>query len=285
MGPDHPDSETYFESKHGKIYEMEKEHYDFSKPLYQVEVGKDYRAPTCQLCHMYQGGGRYTHNFVSKGIWRMGTVPPVQVDYKSSLKDYPYGIKIIPPKIDIKSKENVAKRDTWIELCSKCHGPRFAEIYLDTLDDYMLQAFKLTDDAQLILDKLVADKKIYPSIEKRGIFPVGDKIADLLGPNLLGQAVYDAFKKTKGRLPVIGPILGVYGLFYSGENNPSKIEMAYAKMWFFYKLQGYKGTAHAQQDYSWWWGQAPMLHMLSEIKDEDARLRREAAIESKLKKK
>jgi hydroxylamine dehydrogenase len=263
---------------------MEKEHMDFSKPLARVEVGKDYRTPTCQMCHMYQGNGRYTHNFVSKGIWRMGTVPPTQIQYKSSLKDYPYGIKIIPPKIDIHSAENTLKRDHWIELCSKCHGPRFSEIYLEALDDYMINAFKLTDEAQLILDKLVKDNMLYPSVAQRGIFPLGDKLAGALGPTLLGQGVYDAFKSTNGKVPVIGPILGVYSLFFSGENNPSVIENAYSKMWFFYKLQGYKGAAHTQQDFSWWWGTAPMLEQLNVIKSEDARLRREASFEKRLKK-
>jgi hydroxylamine dehydrogenase len=233
---------------------------------------------------MYQGNGRYTHNFVSKGIWRMGTVPPTQIQYKSSLKDYPYGIKIIPPKIDIHSAENTLKRDHWIELCSKCHGPRFSEIYLEALDDYMINAFKLTDEAQLILDKLVKDNMLYPSVAQRGIFPLGDKLAGALGPTLLGQGVYDAFKSTNGKVPVIGPILGVYSLFFSGENNPSVIENAYSKMWFFYKLQGYKGAAHTQQDFSWWWGTAPMLEQLNVIKSEDARLRREASFEKRLKK-
>ncbi|MCG6551582.1 MAG: hypothetical protein L7F77_04590 [Candidatus Magnetominusculus sp. LBB02] len=283
MGPDHPDAETYRESKHGMIYEMEKEHFDFTKPLSQVQIGKDYRTPTCQLCHMYQGSGRFSHNFVAKGIWRMGTVPPKQIDFQSSLKDYPYGIKIIPPKIDLKSPDNIEKRAKWIELCSKCHGPRFAEIYLETLDDYMIQAFKMTDEAQLIIDNLFRDNMIYPSVPDRDIYPMGDHAADVFGKELLGEGVYNAFKLTGGKIPVVGPILGVYGLFYQGINNPSEIENTYAKMWFFYKNQGYKGTAHAQQDYSWWWGQAPMLHSLGSIRSEDQRLRRIAADEAKYK--
>ncbi|HHT9125529.1 MAG TPA: multiheme c-type cytochrome [Candidatus Brocadiia bacterium] len=282
MGPDHPDSESYFESKHGKIYEMQEEHFDFTKPLAQVEVGKDYRAPTCQLCHMYQGGGRFTHNFVSKGIWRMGTVPPSNIEYESSLKDYPYGIKIIANKIDIYSDANNEKRAKWNELCSKCHGPRFVEAYRECIDDFMLQAFKLTDQAQKILDDLAADGMYYPSIADRDIFPLGDKITDILGPDFLGEPVFNALKTTRGKLPIIGPILGVYGLFYQGKGNPLPIENAYAKMWFFYKLQGYKGTAHAQQDLSWWWGQAPMLHELGVVQSEAARLRREAALEKTL---
>lgn len=282
MGPDHPDAESYGESKHGVIYELEEEHYNFDKPLAHVLVGEEYRTPTCQFCHMYQGGGRFTHNFVSKGIWRMGTVPPSNIEYKSSLKDYPYGIKLIADKIDIHSDENLDKRDKWIELCSNCHSPRFAGTYLEQLDDFMFQAFGLTDQAQKIIDDLIADNVLYPSPENRDIYPFGDKLAELLPPELLGDGVWGAFKKTGGKVPVIGPILGVYALFYQGENNPTHIETSYAKMWFWYKLQGYKGFAHAQQDIMWWWGQSPMLQELGNIQSEAARMRREAAIEKSM---
>lgn len=286
MGPDHPDAETYMESKHGAMYEMHEGEFDWSKPLAQVEPGKDYKAPTCQMCHMYQGGGRYTHNFVAKGVWRMGTVPPVEVagklKYESSLKDYPYGIKIIPPKYDIQSAANKKKSDLWIETCSKCHSPRFAEGHREVLDDFMYQAFQYCDRAQKVLDDLIADGMMYPSIADRDIYPLGDKIADLLGPERLGEGVFKAFKDNKGKVPVYGPILGVYSLFYQGKDNPSQIENAYTRMWFFYKLKGYKGVAHVQQDYAWWWGQAPMLHELAEVEGHAARLRREAALEKKI---
>ena len=63
----------------------------------------------------------------------MGTAPPKNLEYKSSLKDYPYGIKIIPDKVDIYSEENVAKRSYWLEMCSKCHSDRFADTYLKSL--------------------------------------------------------------------------------------------------------------------------------------------------------
>jgi hypothetical protein len=53
-------------------------------------------------------------------------------------------------------------------------------------------------------------------------------------------------------------------------------------MWFWYKLQGYKGYAHAQQDVMWWWGQAPMLMQLGKIQSENMRLRREHALEQGL---
>lgn len=282
MGPDHPDAESYSESKHGIIYELEEEHYNFDKPLAHVMVGEEYRTPTCQFCHMYQGGGTFTHNFVSKGIWRMGTVPPSNIEYESSLKDYPYGIKIIPPKIDIYSDENLDKRDKWIEMCSNCHSPRFAAGWLTQMDDYMFQANKLTDQAQKVIDDLIADDMLYPSPAERDIYPGGDWLADVLPAELLGEGVWNAFKSTGGKVPVIGPILGVYAMFYQGDGNPTHIETSYAKMWFWYKLQGYKGYAHVQQDIMWWWGQSPMLQELGNVQSEARSMRRAAAIEKVL---
>ena len=39
MGPDHPDAESYIESKHGTIYEMQKDHFDFDKLcIYKIKL-------------------------------------------------------------------------------------------------------------------------------------------------------------------------------------------------------------------------------------------------------
>ena len=111
----------------------------------------------------------------------MGTVPPSNIEYKSSLKRLSLRDKHHRSKIDIHSEENLDKRDKWIELCSNCHNPRFADVYLEQLDDFMFQAFGLTDDAQRIIDDLVlADDILYPSSQNRDIYPLGDKLAELL---------------------------------------------------------------------------------------------------------
>lgn len=79
--------------------------------------------------------------------------------------------------------------------------------------------------------------------------------------------MYRLFKQTNGHLPVIGPILGVYAIFSQNEGNPSGIEREYVEMWFWSHLQGYKGTAHAQPDISWWWGTAQGVGNLTRIRD------------------
>ncbi len=286
MGPDHPDWETYEHSKMGIIYHLEGHSWPFDKPMGEIVPGKDYHSPTCQYCHMYKGGGKWWINPVSKGIWRMGTVPPKEVEFTSSLKDYPYGINLPPinKKLEVRSPESIQKRETWLDLCGRCHSVRFARLWLENLDEYMFEAWKRQDEAQKIIDSVVAEGLLEPSPEERACYPMGDVLADALGPGILGMGIYKAFKEKKGHVAVIGPILGVSSLFFTGPGNPSAIERYYAEMWFWYKLKGYKGTAHVQQDYSWWYGWAPMIGQLALIQDEANKLKRLRTLEGKAKK-
>ncbi|MDR4508323.1 MAG: multicopper oxidase domain-containing protein [Candidatus Brocadiaceae bacterium] len=286
MGPDHPDWESYEHSKWGVIYETTGGQWDWEKKLSQIVPGVDYLAPTCQYCHMYVGGGRWEMNVETKGIWRMGTIPPMEVEFKSGLKDFPYGIKIPPmdKKLEIYSAENRKKREDWIELCVKCHSDRFSRMWLDSLDQYMFASWKRIDEAQFVLENLFADDMIVPSPEDRPPFPLSDAIVKALGPDTLGPELYNLFKKTSGHLPVIGPILGAYSIFTQADGNPSGIEREFVEMWFWDHLQGYKGTAHAQQDISWWWGTAQTGGRMTRIQDEARKLRRLKALEDAIRK-
>jgi hydroxylamine dehydrogenase len=287
MGFDHPDAESYGESKMGYIYHMEGHHWDFEKPLKDVVPGKDYRSPTCQFCHMYTGKGEFSHNVVSKGIWRMGTVPPKGMEFKSSLKDYPYGVNLPPLnyKLDIYSPESKAKREKWIEACSNCHSPRWARLYLENLDEVMFQVWGCQDRSQKCIEDVIAAGALDPGPEDRDPYPLGDLVADALGPGLLGEPIYNAFKQTKGKIPVLGPILGVYADFYPGKYNPSRIERLYVDMWFGDKAFLYKGTAHVQQDISWWYGSSKVFGKMAEIESEARMLMRSKDVDRMLKEK
>ncbi|KAA3602297.1 MAG: hypothetical protein D8M57_10025 [Candidatus Scalindua sp. AMX11] len=286
MGPDHPDWESYEHSKWGIIYQTTGEKWNWEKKLSQVVPGVDYPAPTCQYCHMYVGNNQWEMHVESKGIWRMGVIPPKEVEYKSGIKDFPYGITLpsMDRKLEIYSAENREKRRVWVELCSKCHSNRFATMWLDSLDQYMFASWKRIDEAQLILEQLFVDGVIQPPPDERPPFPLSDVIPEVLGPENLGTKMYTLLKETGGHLPVIGPVLGVYGIFTQTDGNPSGIETAFVEMWFWEHLQGYKGTAHAQQDLSWWWGAAKTGGSLTRIREEASRLRRLKALEDAITK-
>jgi hydroxylamine dehydrogenase len=214
----------------------------------------------------------------------MGTVPPKSAELKSSLKDYPYGVKLPPldAKLDIYSEASKKKREQWIEMCSNCHSPRWARLYLENLDNMMFEMWSLQDRAHLIMDKIAAADAFDPPVSERDPFPMGEILADALGPDLLGDAIYGAFKSSGGKIPVYGPILGVYTLFMAGQNNPSYIENLYAEMWFADKAHAYKGTAHVQQDISWWYGSAKVFQKINAMESEAQKLLRAKEVDKKL---
>ena len=198
------------------------------------------------------------------------------------MKDYPYGITIPPlnKKLDIYDEPNKKKLERWLEVCSNCHSGRFARLWFEALDEYMFAAYRKRDEGQLLVEECF--EKGWIDVDNRGIYPMGDVIADKLGVRLLGEGVYNAFKTKKGHVPQVGPILGVYANFMHNDGNPSQIEVEYGNMWFWYALKGYKGVAHGQQDYSWWWGWAPMVNQLSRIRSQHDMLERVYNIEKKL---
>lgn len=286
MGPDHPDWESYEHSRWGIIYNISGEKWNWDKKLSEVIPGVDYPAPTCQYCHMYVGNGQWEMNVETKGIWRMGVIPPKEVEFKSGIKDFPYGITIPPmdKKLEISSPESKTKRRYWVELCTKCHSNRFSSMWLDSLDQYMFESWRRIDEAQLVVEELFAKDMIRPSPDERAPFPLSDVIVKLLSPKELGPEVYSLFKKTSGHLPVIGPVLGAYAIFNQKDGNPSGVEQEYVEMWFWNHLQGYKGTAHAQQDISWWWGTAQTMGNLTRIRDGAVNLQRLKSLEEAVKK-
>ncbi len=274
MGPDHPDWESYEMSKWGILYHTTGEKWDWEKKLSEVVPGKDYLSPTCQYCHMYVGDNRWEMNVETKGIWRMGVIPPVEVEFKSRIKDFPYGVKIPPmdKKLEIYSPENNKRKQLWLELCTRCHSNRFSSMWFDATDQYMFASWQRVDRAQLLLEEVFANNVVKPTPEERPPYPLWDLMVERLGPEKLGPQLYEQFRETSGHLPIIGPVLGVYGVFTQADGNPSPIEREYTEMWFWNHLQGYKGTAHAQQDISWWWGTSHTMGRLTRIQEEARKL-------------
>ncbi len=286
MGYDHPDYETYIKSAMGVIYQDTGSTWNWDVNLADIQPGKDWQAPTCAFCHMYQGGGKWGHNVTSKNIWRMGVYVPKQRDYeyKSALKNAPYGINIPPLNrvIDVDSPDNKRKREIWIELCANCHSPRFAKLYLGSLDEYMLKGWQHTDASMAVLDTLYTEKAIVPVPNRRDPWYLGDELAGILGPKKLGGPLYNAFNTEKGYFPVYGPIIATGDHYLVGPGRPHTIELLLGEQWFSNLLKGFKGTAHAQQDYSWWYGWAPMVQNQARLQTMAVDLRRIKRVEDKL---
>ncbi|MDH5649102.1 MAG: hypothetical protein OEY67_05550 [Gammaproteobacteria bacterium] len=87
-GSDAPVNRSYFTSKHGIIFWLEKNDWDWSQPLSQA----NYRSPGCSYCHMHQG----KHN-VGKAI----------ITQASITEDKTRVIESMQP------------------VCQDCHSPRY----------------------------------------------------------------------------------------------------------------------------------------------------------------
>ncbi|MBT7591645.1 MAG: hydroxylamine oxidoreductase, partial [Candidatus Scalindua sp.] len=68
-------------------------------------------------------------------------------------------------------------------------------------------------------------------------------------------------------------------------NNPSVIENIYTNMWFGDKAHAYKGTAHVQQDISWWYGASKAFQAVNAMESEAQKLYRAKEIDNLLGKK
>ncbi len=118
MGPDHPQVEIYYESKHGIAYRKSQDEMHFGAHGADWVVGEDYaQAPTCSTCHMgavapksnYPGLDS-THEVGSRISW---TLRP-----KISIK--PKGIKAKDGTVILKDAQ--ARRGDMKQTCITCHS-------------------------------------------------------------------------------------------------------------------------------------------------------------------
>jgi hypothetical protein len=113
MGPDHPQDEIYFESKHGKRYLAEGAQWRFDAAPDTWEPGSDFNAPTCAACHM-------------SGLGPLGTSHDVGLRLKWESQ--------LPLSILNKDHDGVTERKRMITVCRQCHSPRWAGNYLARYD-------------------------------------------------------------------------------------------------------------------------------------------------------
>ncbi len=266
MGYDHPDAETFKDSKHGHITET---YHPNTKVLLKEAIpGSDYVAPTCQYCHMrYKKDGEtyVSHNMVSKAIWRMGTA---YHDPTGNFmpKEEPLDMRIVLPKAKAAGATTMdfqERRDLWVNLCGDCHSDRFASTFLDVLDNYMVAMNKRLIDQRKQVQSLY-DKGLLPGY-KAGVRGI-DTIQDFLG--VKWTLDYPA---------------GLWRWFAKVNYGGTDIERRFVESWFRYVPQGYKGTAHGSPDWSWHLGVAQVFKMESYMDDYGLRLYRYQNVTDRLK--
>ena len=251
MGFDHPQWEMYSTSKHGSIYRMQGEQWDWHKKLGDwfadpyTATEKTHRAPTCAYCHMPSG------DHTVKTAWgflavRLGDKDPEWQKYRNTIFR---GLGVIDEKGEPtdRFKAVVAgqmarttaedwekQREREINQCTQCHGRTFAQTKLAEADQVIKESDKLMAEAVDVVDKLY-DDGVLPRPKDRPPHP------DLLQ-------------------------------FYEVEN---PIEQKLYPMLLEHRMRTFQGAFHMNPDYLHWYGWAEMRRDLVEIKAEAAQLRKD----------
>jgi len=134
IGPDHPHIEIYMESKHGVIYQNEKDdwNWDIAGSNWDTQY---YRAPTCATCHMSGiGSVESTHNVSNRLSWWLAS-----------------------PRSEPREnwREN---RETMQTVCKNCHSANWVKGFYQQGDDAIkLYNEKFFDPMKALMDKLYED--------------------------------------------------------------------------------------------------------------------------------
>ncbi len=115
LGPDHPDIEIFYESKHGQQYLAHGDDWKFDSAPDTWEPG-DYTAPTCATCHM-SGIGELstTHNINERLKWDL--MHKKSVIRSGERGDGEKGVKLM------------------VKVCANCHGSTHIQTQRATLDN------------------------------------------------------------------------------------------------------------------------------------------------------
>jgi hypothetical protein len=138
MGPDHPQIEAYYESKHGVMFSANRDKMKLAQPADQWHPGRDYLYPTCATCHMSATDTQeVTHDVGDRISW---TLRPV---------------------ISTRLENHEVRRKAMTQVCSSCHSAEIVERFFTQMDQGItLYNEKFGKPAKAAMDKLLAMNKI-----------------------------------------------------------------------------------------------------------------------------
>lgn len=146
LGPDHPQTEIYSESKHGSIYHTEGDQWNWSSDKWVA--GEDYRTPTCTVCHM-SGTDELepTHDVSSRLSWELET--PISKRTDNTANEFG------TPISDGSTWQE--KRERMYSVCAQCHSDDWITNYYINADNTVALYNQKYTDSKLIVDKLRED--------------------------------------------------------------------------------------------------------------------------------
>ncbi len=251
MGFDHPQWEMYSTSKHGAIYAMEGNQWDWNIKLgdwFSDKYKSDPRvprSPTCAYCHMPNG------DHTVKTAWgflavRLAEKDPEWQKFRNTIFE---GLGVIDDKgqpterFKVVVAGSVARmtqeewdktRDREIKQCTECHGPAFVKEQFAQADRIVKEADGLMAEAVTVVSGLYKDGILKKPVERP---PTVDLLQFYEVPNPIEQKLYTMFLE--------------------------------------HRMRTFQGAFHMNPDYLHWYGWAEMRRDLEEIKAEAEQLRKE----------
>ncbi len=153
LGPDHPQIEIYNESKHGTIYQAEGDNWNWATDDGKWKAGRNFRAPTCAVCHMSSAGDvPKTHDVTRRLSWE--TQAPLTVR--------PSEFKPFPAETNWSVERTMMKK-----VCLQCHSRIWTDEHFMNLDravtNYNENYFKPIKEVidSLYEDELLSKKQYF----------------------------------------------------------------------------------------------------------------------------
>ncbi|MBI4577264.1 MAG: hydroxylamine oxidoreductase [Planctomycetes bacterium] len=138
LGPDHPQSEIYEESKHGVAYRDLRDSLRLDGPTWVL--GRDYsQAPTCATCHMSghsRNGGRVTHDPGERISWT--NRPPVSLVLDTDVQGRVVTEGDLARRAALVADTAEAKRGRMKAVCGHCHTGDYVDAFYRQYDDLVI---------------------------------------------------------------------------------------------------------------------------------------------------
>jgi predicted CXXCH cytochrome family protein len=192
MGFDHPQYEMWSTSKHGIIYQMEKE---------------SGRAPKCQTCHMVEG----THRVMTAWGFLGLRLPEEDKKWEGWRVTILKGVGVLDPqgnptpRLDVvkagkvarlTKEEWVAEREKMIKVCKNCHSDSYVKTNFVNADAILRQSDSLMAEAITVVEGLYRDGILKKQADYP-LFPDLLKFYDV--PTSIEQKLYVMFLEHRMR--------------------------------------------------------------------------------------
>ncbi|MGE5530663.1 MAG: multiheme c-type cytochrome [Bacteroidota bacterium] len=180
LGPDHPQTEVWNESKHGVMYRANRENMKLDEPQWRAGV-EYFSGPTCSSCHMSAAGKQpVTHDVGERISWTLRPLVSAKLNmivFEDDAKEDVIGDAPKLPEVGASYQtgngpaRKVKAVISWQErrarmqnVCAQCHQGSFVEGSYSQFDDVVtLYNDKFAKPGKAVMDALKASGKLTPA--------------------------------------------------------------------------------------------------------------------------